>query len=241
MIDDPYSVLGLTPDASDEEVKRAYRALAKKYHPDMNPGDQHAAEMMNRINAAYDQIKNPQPRINTQQRSYQADPFAGWYRQSYQGAWSEADPMESARRYIFVQEYERALRALNAVPESQRTAQWYYLAAVANTSLRHGPGERGIRRRPRPDRPKRHGLPQPSVRLRLRQHRPEPRLLRHLRRNVLPLRPLPDHPVVLRERLFFCGGVCYNKLNAHQCKNTFRFSCLFPAKFEAAQYFRRCS
>ena len=73
MIDDPYSVLGLTPDASDEEVKRAYRALAKKYHPDMNPGDQHAAEMMNRINAAYDQIKNPQPRINTQQRSYQAD------------------------------------------------------------------------------------------------------------------------------------------------------------------------
>ena len=109
MIDDPYSVLGLTPDASDEEVKRAYRALAKKYHPDMNPGDQHAAEMMNRINAAYDQIKNPQPRINTQQRSYQADPFAGWYRQSYQGAWSEA--------------------------ESQRTAQWYYLAAVANTNL----------------------------------------------------------------------------------------------------------
>ena len=98
MIDDPYSVLGLTPDASDEEVKRAYRALAKKYHPDMNPGGQRAAEMMNSINAAYDQIKNPQPRINTQQRSYQADPFAGWYRQSYQGAWSEADPMESARR-----------------------------------------------------------------------------------------------------------------------------------------------
>ena len=56
MIDDPYSVLGLTPDASDEEVKRAYRALAKKYHPDMNPGDAHAAEMMNKINAAYDQI-----------------------------------------------------------------------------------------------------------------------------------------------------------------------------------------
>ena len=65
MIDDPYSVLGLTPDASDEEVKRAYRALAKKYHPDMNPGDQHAAEMMNQINAAYDQIKNPQPRAGT--------------------------------------------------------------------------------------------------------------------------------------------------------------------------------
>ena len=135
MIDDPYSVLGLTPDATDEEVKRAYRALAKKYHPDMNPGDPHAAEMMNRINAAYDQIKNPQPRVNTQQRTYQEDPFAGWYHQGYQSGWANADPMESARRYIFVQEYERALRELNQVPEGQRTAQWYYLAAVANTNL----------------------------------------------------------------------------------------------------------
>ena len=122
MIDDPYSVLGLTPDASDEEVKRAYRALAKKYHPDMNPGDAHAAEMMNKINAAYDQIKNPQPRTNTQQRQYQDDPFAGWYRQGYQQSWAQTDPMEAARRYIFVQEYERALRELQTVPEAQRTA-----------------------------------------------------------------------------------------------------------------------
>ena len=90
---------------------------------------------MNQINAAYDQIKNPQPRVNTQQRSYQEDPFAGWYRQGYQDAWSGGDPMESARRYIFVQEYERALRELSTVPEAQRTAQWYYLAAVANTNL----------------------------------------------------------------------------------------------------------
>ena len=58
MIDDPYSVLGLTPDATDEEVKRAYRALAKKYHPDMNPGDPHAAEMMNKINAARSKIRS---------------------------------------------------------------------------------------------------------------------------------------------------------------------------------------
>ena len=40
MVDDPYKVLGLSRDASDEEVKRAYRALAKKYHPALNPGDQ---------------------------------------------------------------------------------------------------------------------------------------------------------------------------------------------------------
>ena len=40
MIDDPYSVLGLSRDATDEEVKQAYRRLAKQYQPDLNPGDQ---------------------------------------------------------------------------------------------------------------------------------------------------------------------------------------------------------
>ena len=52
-MDDPYKVLGVSPDASDEEVKRAYRALAKKYHPDRNPGDAAAAQKMREINAAY--------------------------------------------------------------------------------------------------------------------------------------------------------------------------------------------
>ena len=60
MIDDPYKVLGVSPDASDEEIKRAYRNLAKKYHPDKNPGDPVAAKKMQQVNAAYEQIKNPE-------------------------------------------------------------------------------------------------------------------------------------------------------------------------------------
>ena len=135
MIDDPYRVLGLTPDATDDEVKQAYRRLAKKYHPDMNPGDPHAAEMMNQINAAYDQIKNP-PKTTTRQ-AY-SDPFAGWYRQNAQaethaGA-GEPEAFQAARNWIRAQEYAEALRILDTVPAYQRTAEWYYLAAVANTN-----------------------------------------------------------------------------------------------------------
>ncbi|MCQ2420339.1 MAG: DnaJ domain-containing protein [Clostridia bacterium] len=131
MINDPYAVLGLTPDATDEEVKKAYRTLAKKYHPDMNPGDAHAAEMMNRINAAYDQIKNP-PAAQTAYKDY-SDPFAGWYQQQSQQ--NTGDPVEQARRWILMRDYYSALRSLNVVPPERRTAQWYYLAAICNTNL----------------------------------------------------------------------------------------------------------
>ena len=43
MYQDPYKVLGVSPDATDEEIKKAYRELTKKYHPDLNPGDPSAA------------------------------------------------------------------------------------------------------------------------------------------------------------------------------------------------------
>ena len=55
---DPWQVLGVSRTATDEEIKAAYRKLAHKYHPDLNPGDEAAAKRMQEINAAYDQIKN---------------------------------------------------------------------------------------------------------------------------------------------------------------------------------------
>ena len=82
MIEDPYKVLGVSPDASDEDIKRAYRRLAKQYHPDRNPGDAEAAKKMQEVNAAYEQIKNPekaQPNPGGYGGYY--DPFGGYGRQ----------------------------------------------------------------------------------------------------------------------------------------------------------------
>ena len=131
MFDDPYKILGLTPDATDEQVKQAYRRLAKKYHPDVNPGDPVAAQKMNEINAAYDQIKNP-PKQGSYHNAY--DPFAGWQNQYY-GQESSSSPLQAARHFIRYRQYDSALGALSGIGESQRTAEWYYLSAIANTNL----------------------------------------------------------------------------------------------------------
>ena len=70
---DPYSILGVSSDATDEEVKNAYRALARKYHPD-NYGDDNplkdlANEKMQEINAAYDEIQRTRTSGNSSQSS----------------------------------------------------------------------------------------------------------------------------------------------------------------------------
>ncbi|MCD8115601.1 MAG: DnaJ domain-containing protein [Oscillospiraceae bacterium] len=65
----PYDVLGVKPDASDEEIAKAYKRLAKKYHPDLNPNNAQAAEKMGQINRAYDEIKNLRANGETAQSS----------------------------------------------------------------------------------------------------------------------------------------------------------------------------
>lgn len=55
---DAYRILGVSPGVSEEELTKAYRKLAKKYHPDLNPGDETAARKMSEINAAYELIKS---------------------------------------------------------------------------------------------------------------------------------------------------------------------------------------
>ncbi len=136
MFDDPYKVLGLDSSASDEEVKRAYRRLAKKYHPDLNPGDQEAARKMQEINAAYDQIKDPDKYRQQQSSGYGGgyyDPFGGYRQQQSYGSQAQDQYHQAAYQYIRFGRYQEALNVLNN--SDQRNARWYYLSALANDGL----------------------------------------------------------------------------------------------------------
>ena len=129
IIDDPYKVLGVNRDASDEEIKRAYRRLAKQYHPDRNPGDAEAAKKMQEVNAAYEQIKNPE-KAQSNPGGYGGyyDPFGGYGHQQTGDQYQR-----SAEQYIRFGRYQEALNTLNS--STERNARWYYLSALANNGL----------------------------------------------------------------------------------------------------------
>ena len=114
---DPYKVLGVDPSASDDEIKKAYRELAKKYHPDNyinNPLKDLADEKMKEVNEAYDKIVNE--RKNNQQ--YSGSSYSG-----YSGATS----FSKVRQMIMSGNYFDAENALNNAPATMRNAEWNYL------------------------------------------------------------------------------------------------------------------
>lgn len=129
MITNPYKILGVPNGASEEECTKAYKKLAKKYHPDLNPDNKEAEKKMAEINAAYDQIKNGD--VNNQSRySYGGYSYG---RQSTQSRSSAPDYLNSAAQFIKSGQYQQALNLLNNI--ENRDARWYYLSALANMSL----------------------------------------------------------------------------------------------------------
>ena len=128
MITNPYKVLGVPDGASEEECTKAYKKLAKRYHPDLNPNDKVAEQKMAEINAAYDQIKNG---TAAQQNPYS---YGSYYGQSRQSSTSSApDYLSSAAQFIKSGQYRQAINLLNNIED--RNARWYYLSALANMSL----------------------------------------------------------------------------------------------------------
>lgn len=142
-MNDPYQVLGVSRDASEDEIKKAYRALVKKYHPDLHPDDAAAAAKMSEVNAAYDMIKSGKDSAgrpadfngNTASQeaqhsyTYYGSPFGGFgfYGTSAGNSGSELD---IAELLIRTGEYYKAKVILEGV--SSRNARWYYLSALTD-------------------------------------------------------------------------------------------------------------
>jgi len=127
---DPYKVLGVTPNSTDEEVKAAYRTLAKKYHPDTyanNPLADLAAEKMKEINGAYDQItkmRSGSGRGGNDSNGYASD-------ESYtSGEGYSSSRFKQIRDMLNAGRTNQARSALDAIPESERSAEWHFLKGV---------------------------------------------------------------------------------------------------------------
>lgn len=155
---DPYKVLGVSPSASEDEIKAAYRRLAKKYHPDLNPGNEEAARKMVEINAAYEDIKSGKASASSSQAyggSYAGTygnsggygnagggqgynpfgsygPFGGFgFGGFYNGSQStEFDPV---RAYVRAGYYQDALNVLADMAD--RSGEWYYYSAMCNYAI----------------------------------------------------------------------------------------------------------
>src|ERR1700730_16344455 len=80
--EDPYAVLGVKPEATQEEIRKVYRGLAKKLHPDLNPGDRQAEEKFKQISAAYDIVGDAEKRARFDRREIGVAADADFYSSS---------------------------------------------------------------------------------------------------------------------------------------------------------------
>lgn len=149
---DPYQVLGVSRGASDEEIKKVYRSLSRKYHPDANvnnPNKDQAEEKFKQVQQAYDQIMKEKQQGTSYSgygnsygggNSSEYSDFGGfggfgnYYsgRSTYQ---EENTKLQAAANYIRNGYYREAMNVLNDIPFAERNGRWYYYSAVANQRL----------------------------------------------------------------------------------------------------------
>ena len=121
---DPYQVLGISPSATDDEIKAAYRQLARKYHPDNyvdNPLADLATEKMKEINEAYDEIQR--------RRRGGGQSASGSYTQYGRQDYGTAQPsqLDDIRRLIQNGRLLEAEELLEGIPQPRRDGEWNYL------------------------------------------------------------------------------------------------------------------
>ncbi len=138
----PYDVLGVSQSASDDEIKKAYRDLTRKYHPDANvdnPLADLAEEKFKEVQEAYDTIMHERSSGSSESYSYgssSSSGSSGGYSYGSSGSYQSAqqDPrLQAAVNYINSRRFREALNTLDQVPE--RSALWYYLSGCANAGL----------------------------------------------------------------------------------------------------------
>ena len=163
-MNDPYQVLGVSRGATEEEIKKAYRALSRKYHPDANvnnPNKEQAEEKFKEIQAAYQQI------MKERTEGYSSSGYGGYGSQSYGGSsygggydgqnysdpfsgfggfhggfagsgntgYEEDSHLRAAGSYIRNGYYKEARTVLDNMGLQERRARWYYYSAIANAGL----------------------------------------------------------------------------------------------------------
>lgn len=129
---DPYKVLGVSPNASSDEVKKAYRELSKKYHPDShmnNPLSDLAEEKFKEVQLAYDAIMNQT--VSSQGRTNNG--YGGQSNYSQHNQSNDSYEMNAVYNLLYERRYQEALRELGKM--SDRSAKWYYFSAVANNGV----------------------------------------------------------------------------------------------------------
>ena len=157
---DPYKVLGVSRDASDDEVKKAYRTLSRQYHPDSNinnPNKDEAEEKFKEVQAAYKQImyERQNPGASSSQSGY-GESYGGGYQSSgdfwddffggggytygsgqqrtqNQNEDEDTVRLRAAANYLNARHYQEAMNVLGSI--KTRNAQWYYYSAIANSGL----------------------------------------------------------------------------------------------------------